>query len=52
MFRFGTLWLNKVNVLLIAIAFAVLAMNPYVSRFAAQFEHLDVFSAFANFLFF
>ncbi|MBT6439206.1 MAG: hypothetical protein HOB26_02930 [Flavobacteriales bacterium] len=50
MFRAGTLWFNKVSGLVIATAFAVLAMNPHVSGFTTQSEHLVAFFISAGLL--
>ena len=43
MFRVGSLWFNKQTGLIIATAFAVLAMNPFVSGFTTQSEHIIAF---------
>ncbi|MDA9564131.1 glycosyltransferase family 39 protein [Flavobacteriales bacterium] len=43
MFRAGALWFSKIVGLVIATAFAILAMNPHVSGFTTQSEHLVAF---------
>ena len=43
MFRVGCLWFNKPIGLVIATAFAFLSLNPFVSGFTTESEHLIVF---------